>query len=163
MYQLCHFPFKRLEEKWHNWYSTALFLYTGCPENRALDTGIFQRNWLAWPHRRRGLASDGVRYADARSSVGRRFRSVTKLTKVRIGAMGEFSYCCSSAQNTHENGYNAQGVKLTFPLHLVLQTQSVGALQWGERVGAVAGGRWPLQEIRLLDQGLCTNQYYSWH
>jgi len=34
--------------------------------------------------------------------VGRRFRSVTKLTKVRIGAMGEFSYCCRSAQNTHE-------------------------------------------------------------
>ena len=34
---------------------------------------------LAWPHRRRGLASDGVRYAGARSSVGRRFRSATKL------------------------------------------------------------------------------------
>jgi len=27
MYQLCHFPSKRLEEKWHNWYNTALFLY----------------------------------------------------------------------------------------------------------------------------------------
>jgi len=39
----------------------------------------FQTNRLAWPHRRRGLASDGVRYAGARSSVGRRFRSVTKL------------------------------------------------------------------------------------
>jgi len=38
-----------------------------------------QRNRLAWPHRRRGLASDGVRYAGARSSVGRRFRSVAKL------------------------------------------------------------------------------------
>ena len=37
------------------------------------------RDRLAWPHRRRGLASDGVRYADARSSVGRRFRSATKL------------------------------------------------------------------------------------
>ena len=34
---------------------------------------------LAWPHRHRGLASDGVQYADARSSVGRRFRSVMKL------------------------------------------------------------------------------------
>jgi len=41
--------------------------------------GRVQRNRLAWPHRRRGLASDGVRYAGARSSVGRRFRSVTKL------------------------------------------------------------------------------------
>jgi len=40
---------------------------------------FLQRNLLAWPHRRRGLASDGVRYADARSSVGGRFRSVTKL------------------------------------------------------------------------------------
>ena len=34
---------------------------------------------LAWPHRRRGLASDSVRYAGARSSVGRRVRSATKL------------------------------------------------------------------------------------
>jgi len=40
---------------------------------------ITQRNRLAWPHRRRGLASDGVRYAGARSSFGRRFRSATKL------------------------------------------------------------------------------------
>jgi len=38
-----------------------------------------QRNRLAWLHRRRGLASDGVRYASAQSSVGRRFRIVTKL------------------------------------------------------------------------------------
>jgi len=38
-----------------------------------------QRNRLKWPHRRQGLASDGVRYAGARSSVGRRFRSATKL------------------------------------------------------------------------------------
>jgi len=28
LYQICHFTSKRLEEKWHNWYSTALFLYT---------------------------------------------------------------------------------------------------------------------------------------
>jgi len=34
---------------------------------------------LAWLHRRRGLASDGVRYAGVWSGVGRRFRSVTKL------------------------------------------------------------------------------------
>ena len=40
---------------------------------------VFQRNRLAWPHCRRGLASDGVRYAGARSSVGPRFRSATKL------------------------------------------------------------------------------------
>jgi len=42
-------------------------------------TQFFQRNRLAWPHRRQRLASDGVRYAGARSSVGRRFRSATKL------------------------------------------------------------------------------------
>jgi len=48
--------------------------------NRTLSSpDRLQRNRLAWPHRRQGLASDGVRYADARSSVGRRFRSVTKL------------------------------------------------------------------------------------
>jgi len=28
LYQLCLFPSKRLEEKWHNWYSAAPFLYT---------------------------------------------------------------------------------------------------------------------------------------
>ena len=28
--------------------------------------------------------------------------------------MKEFSYCCSSAQNTHEKLLNAQGVNLTF-------------------------------------------------
>jgi len=40
--------------------------------------------------------------------------------------MGEFSYCCRSAQNTTRNGYNAQGVNLNFyeplsalPHHLV--------------------------------------------
>jgi len=38
-----------------------------------------QRNRLAWPHRRRKLASDGVRYADAQGSVGRKVRSVAKL------------------------------------------------------------------------------------
>jgi len=27
LYQLCHSPSMRLEEKWHTWYSTALFLY----------------------------------------------------------------------------------------------------------------------------------------
>ena len=27
LYQLCHFPWKRLEGKWHNWYSTARSLY----------------------------------------------------------------------------------------------------------------------------------------
>ena len=47
-----------------------------------------QRNRLAWPHRRRGLASDGVRYADAQSSVGCRFRSVMKL---RLGWYGGVS------------------------------------------------------------------------
>jgi len=40
---------------------------------------VSQRIRLAWPHRRRELASDGVRYADARISVGRRVRSVAKL------------------------------------------------------------------------------------
>jgi len=49
--------------------------------NRSIDTSCraLMLARLAWPHRRRGLASDGVRYADARSSVGRRVRSVTKL------------------------------------------------------------------------------------
>jgi len=40
------------------------------------DLWIYRR---ARPHRHRMLASDGVRYAGGRSSVGRRVRSVTKL------------------------------------------------------------------------------------
>ena len=36
-------------------------------------------NRLAWPHSRRGLTSDAVRSAGARSSVGRQLRSVTIL------------------------------------------------------------------------------------
>jgi len=45
---------------------------------RALYT--FQRNQLAWPHHLPSeLASDGVRFADARGSVGRRVRSMTKV------------------------------------------------------------------------------------
>jgi len=71
-----------------------------------------ERNRLAWPHRRRGLASDGVRYADARSSVGRRFRSVTKL---RIEwCVGSFLIAAAALKTPTRNGYNAQGVNLTF-------------------------------------------------
>ena len=61
--------------------------FTSLPWRR--QTRAFQRNRLAWPHRRRGLASDGVWYADARSSVGRRFRSVTKL-RLECGYGGVF-------------------------------------------------------------------------
>ena len=72
-------------------------------------------NRLAWPHRRRGLASDGVRYADVRSSVGRRFRSVTKLTKVRKGGIwGSFLIAAAALKTPTRNGYNAQGANLTF-------------------------------------------------
>jgi len=49
--------------------------------------GWIRRNRLAWPHCRRGLASDGVQYACARSSVGRRFRCVTKLGLEWYGAV----------------------------------------------------------------------------
>ena len=61
--------------------------------------GVIQRNRLAWPHRRRGLASDGVRYAGARSSVGRRVRSVTKL---RLEWDGGVFLFLQQRQNTHE-------------------------------------------------------------
>jgi len=60
-------------------------------------------NRLARPHRRRGLASDGVRYAGARSSVDRRVWSVTK---PRLEWYGGVSHCCSSAQNTHEKWWS---------------------------------------------------------
>jgi len=53
--------------------------YVNTYPTRRLNRFRPQRNRLAWPHRRRRAASDGLRYAGARSSVGRRFRSVTKL------------------------------------------------------------------------------------
>ena len=70
------------------------------------------------PHRRQGLASDSVRYTGARRSVGRRFRSVTKLTtKVRIGRVylwGSFLIAAAALKTPTRNGYNAQGVNLKF-------------------------------------------------
>jgi len=81
---------------------------------------VFLRNWLAWPHCRRGLASDGVRYVDARSScrppVSKRY--VTKLTtNVRIGRgylWGSFLIAAAALKTPTRNGYNAQGVNLKF-------------------------------------------------
>jgi len=32
-----------------------------------------------------------------------------------------------------------------------------------EGLERLAGGGWPLQEIRLLTRRLCTGQHYSWH
>jgi len=48
---------------------------------------LFQINRLAWPHRRRGLALGGVRYAGARRSVGRRVGSVTRLRLAWYGGV----------------------------------------------------------------------------
>jgi len=70
-----------------------------------------QRNRLAWPHRRRGLASDGVRYAGAQSSFGRQFQSATKL-KVRM-VWGSFLIAAAALKTPTRTGYNAQGVNLT--------------------------------------------------
>jgi len=51
--------------------------------------------------------------------VGRRFRSVTKLTtKVRIGRgylWGSFLIAAAALKTPKRNGYNAQGVNLNFP------------------------------------------------
>jgi len=56
--------------------------HSGSGLTRTKPIGLYepQRSRLAWPHRRRELASDGVRYADARSNLGRRFRRVVKQT-----------------------------------------------------------------------------------
>jgi len=77
----------------------------------ALRVCIPSINRLALPHRRRGLASDGVRYAGARSSVGRRFRSVTKLRLEWYG--GVFLLLQQRSKHPREMGYNAHGVNLT--------------------------------------------------
>jgi len=51
--------------------------------------------------------------------VGRRFRSVTKLTtKVRIGRgylWGSFLIAAAALKTRTRNGYNAQGVNLNYP------------------------------------------------
>jgi len=55
--------------------------------------------------------------------VGRRFRSVTKLTtKVRIGRgylWGSFRIAAAALKTPTRNGYNAQGVNLNFNVGLV--------------------------------------------
>jgi len=80
-----------------------------------------QRNRLAWPHRRRGLASDGVRYADARNSVGQRFLYETKVRMV----WGSFLIAAAALTTATRNGYNAQGVNLTSWLLCTNQYYSV--------------------------------------
>jgi len=71
-------------------------------------------NRLAWPHRRRELASDGVRYADARNSVGRRVGSVVKLMLAWYG--GIFLLLQQRSKKPQEMVNNAQGVNLNFAL-----------------------------------------------
>jgi len=61
------------------------------------------------------LASDGVRYADARSSVGRRFRSATKLRLEWYGGVFLLLLLQQRSKPTR-NGFNAQGANLTSPL-----------------------------------------------
>ena len=55
--------------------------------------------------------------------VGRRFRSVTKLTtKVRIGRgylWGSFLIAAAALKTPTRDGYNAQGVNLNIPLPLL--------------------------------------------
>jgi len=68
---------------------------------------LFQRNRLAWPQRRRGLASDGVRYAGARSSVGRRFRGVAKL---RLEMVGSFVLLQQRSKHPREMARTPKGL-----------------------------------------------------
>jgi len=70
-----------------------------------------QRNRLAWPHRRRELASEGLRYAGARSSVGRGVRIVAKLRLDRYG--GVFLLLQERSKHPREM-VNARGVNLNF-------------------------------------------------
>jgi len=76
------------------------------------NTRFLPKNRLAWPHHRRGLASDGVRYADAWSTVGRRFRSVAKLRLEWYE--GGCLIAAAALKTPTRNGSNAQGVNLTF-------------------------------------------------
>jgi len=78
--------------------------------------------------------------------VGRRFRSITKLTtKVRIGGRGylwgSFLIAAAALKTPTRNGYNAQGVNLKFYEHV--------DLEWYVSMSYYS---WPLQDI-LLHRG----------
>jgi len=67
-------------------------------------------------HTHTGKASDGVLYAGARSSVGRRFRSVTKLRFEWYG--GSFLIAAAALKTPTRSDYNARGVNLTIHVFL---------------------------------------------
>jgi len=66
------------------------------------------RNRLAWPHRRRGLASDGGRTEQRRPPVSKRYE-----TKVKM-VWGSFLTAAAALKTPTRNGYNARGDNLTF-------------------------------------------------
>jgi len=70
-----------------------------------ITISCIDQNRLAWPHRRRELASDGVRYADTRSSVGRQ-GSERRETKV-IMVWGRFLVAAAVLKTPTRNCYTA--------------------------------------------------------
>jgi len=71
-----------------------------------------RRNRLAWPHRRRRLASDGVGLC-GRTEQRRRQGSKRCTTKVRM-VWGRFLIAAAALKTPTRHGYTAQGVNLNF-------------------------------------------------
>jgi len=59
---LCELSFKRLEEKWHNWYSAVLFLSTrrGRPERAASESVDRRRNLRTSIQKTRSVGGGGL-------------------------------------------------------------------------------------------------------
>ena len=74
---------------------------------------------LAWPHRRRELASDGVRYADARSKQRRPPGSKRCETKVKL-VCASVLIAAAVLNSPTRNGSNAQGVNLNIRILSVI-------------------------------------------
>ena len=85
LYQLCHFSSKRLEEKWHNWYSTALFLCktSGLSGRRSHDCRrVIQ--YGTFPLQRSYLKCRSLRYLSSNDYAFRLLDYTRPRRKVRV-------------------------------------------------------------------------------
>ena len=106
LYQLCHFSSKRLGEKRHHWYSTALFLYkTATPGVRhpVAASGQMDRQIEGNPlPQQRGRRHEGGALLTTRTKppprTGRLLQSCLRLRHCRPqSCRGKVTYCTSCA------------------------------------------------------------------
>jgi len=92
--------------------------------------------------------------------VGRRFRSVTKLTtKVRIGRgylWESFLIAAAALKTPTRNGYNTQGFNLNFPVYISIHTY-ISIHKYIDKLHAAQGAE-ELAEFRQLGHAYAVRQ-----